>query len=370
VNNKHIILFFTQGMSLAGWDNAGIFSREISIYNRLMLKGFKVSFVTYGNRSEFEYADKVSGINILCNKWGFSKNIYKKYLHLLHRNHLKSCTIIKTNQMNGAHIALKTAKYYNKPLINRMGYMLSNFVKHEKGDYKNVEKYENHIFEKANEIVVTSKEMCQNIVRRNKQLKNKISIIPNYVNTELFKPAMNDEKEFDLLFIGRITHQKNIQGLLEALKEINIKALIIGNGDLKKGLIEQYGNLDGRIFWQNAIPHNEISNIMNKCSIYILPSFYEGHPKTLIEAMATGMPVIGANSPGINNLIKDGVNGILCETGVSNIQYAIEYLLANPILRKKISKNAYQHALTNYSLSKIVDIEIQVYNKLYDNFHY
>lgn len=366
----HIILFFTQGMSLAGWDNAGIISREVSIYNRLILKGFKVSFVSYGNKSEYEYADKIPGIKILCNKWGFSKNIYTKYLHLLHRKYFKSCTIIKTNQMFGADIALKAAKYYNKPIINRMGYMWSDFARRDNGKIQEIINYEENIFNNSDKIVVTTKKMYQNIVRRDNQLKNKISIIPNYVNMDLFKSAVKSIKEFDILFIGRITQQKNVQGLLDALKELTIKALIIGNGELKKGLIEQYGNLDNRVVWQDTIPHNDIPNIMNKCSLYILPSFYEGHPKTLIEAMAAGMPVIGTNSPGINNLIENGANGLLCETDSSNIKVAIEKLLANPLLCKKISKNAYNYALTNFSLKKIVDMEIKIYNKLYNNFSY
>ena len=93
------------------------------------MRGIQVSFITYGNSEDLKYLEKLSGIKVFCNTWGLPKYIYNKYLHITHRKHLKSCNIIKTNQMFGADIALKAAKYYNKPLINRMGYLLSDATK-------------------------------------------------------------------------------------------------------------------------------------------------------------------------------------------------------------------------------------------------
>ena len=362
-----IAVFFTKEMSLVGWDRAGILNREIALYQRLVSKGHDISFITYGNNEDLNYIHQLGGIKILCNKWGLPKYIYNKYLHIIHRKHLKSCNIIKTNQMFGADIALKSAKYYKKPLINRMGYMWSDFTKRENGDFQEIISYEENIFHNSDKIVVTTQEMYQNVVRRDKQLKNKISIIPNYVNTELFKPSDNFTKEFDILYIGRITHQKNIQGLLEALKNINVKVLIIGNGDMKNGLIGQYGDLDGKIVWQNNIPHNRLPEIMNKCSLYIIPSFYEGHPKTLIEAMAAGMPVIGTDVPGIREIIENRKNGMLCGTEANDIKTTIEKLLTNQILCKKLGQNANKYAIQHFSLEKILDMELNLYNNLLEN---
>jgi glycosyltransferase involved in cell wall biosynthesis len=365
----HLIIFFTKEMSLVGWDRSGILKREIALYKRLGSKGYDISFITYGNNEDLNYIDQLGGIKVLCNKWGLPKYLYNKYLHIIHRKHLKSCNIIKTNQMFGADIALKSAKLYDKPLINRMGYMWSDFTKQENGDFQEIINYEENIFHNSDKIVVTTQEMYQSIVSRYKGLKNKISIIPNYVNTELFKPSDNFTKEFDILFIGRITHQKNVQGLLEALKDLNIKAFIIGDGDLKKGLIEQYGNLDGRVVWQDAIPHNDLPNTMNRCLIYILLSFYEGHPKTLIEAMAAGMPVIGTDVPGIREIIENRKNGMLCGTEANDIKSAIEKLLTNQVLCKKLGQNANNYAIQHFSLEKILDMELSLYNSLLENFH-
>ena len=60
-------------MSLAGWDNIGILKREILLYTQLIGKGFQVSFITYGNSDDLKYSNRLSGIKVLCNKWGLPK---------------------------------------------------------------------------------------------------------------------------------------------------------------------------------------------------------------------------------------------------------------------------------------------------------
>ena len=94
-----VIIFFTKDMSLVGWDRAGILNREITLYQRLESKGHDISLITYGNNQDLNYIDQLGDIKVLCNKWGLPKYLYNKYLHIIHRKHLKSCNIIKTNQM-------------------------------------------------------------------------------------------------------------------------------------------------------------------------------------------------------------------------------------------------------------------------------
>jgi hypothetical protein len=61
----HLVLFFTRGVSLQTWDRVGMFDREVAIYRRLHDRGVQVSFITYGNRLDLNYADRIPGIRIL-----------------------------------------------------------------------------------------------------------------------------------------------------------------------------------------------------------------------------------------------------------------------------------------------------------------
>jgi glycosyltransferase involved in cell wall biosynthesis len=364
-----IAVYFTKEMSLVGWDNAGIINREILLYKRLILKGIQVSFITYGNSDDLKYFDRLPGIKVLCNKWGLPKYIYNKYLHIIHRKHLKSCNIIKTNQMFGADIALKAAKYYNKPLLNRMGYLLSDAVKQLKDfssfDTGDVNKMEKSVFNYADKIVVTTSQMSERINNSHLGIKQKVKIIPNFVDQNIFSPAFSKEKLFDILFIGRLSEQKNINSLIEAVDKSSLKILIIGNGPLKQPLINKFGNLEGRVEWIDNIPNEEIPKYMNQSKIFVLPSFYEGHPKVLIEAMSCGMTVIASNVQGNSEIINDGENGFLCDTSIVSIQETIIKVLKMSIKKlNMININARQFIKDNYSLDKIVTMEMQLYEDI------
>jgi glycosyltransferase involved in cell wall biosynthesis len=92
--------------------------------------------------------------------------------------------------------------------------------------------------------------------------------------------------------------------------------------------------------------------------MFILPSHYEGHPKTLLEAMSCGLPVVGTDVPGIRELIVHGETGYLCDPSSQGIRAAIGELLWNKDLRKRIGTNAREYVVENVSLSKIVDKEL------------
>ena len=128
LDSFHLILFFTKDVSLKDWDVIGIFDREVEIYKRLCDFGVSISFITYGDSDDLAYQNRIKGINILCNKWNIKNVIYQKYLYLIHWKYFINCDVIKTNQTVGSEIALTAAKFWKKPLLGRMGYLLSDFV--------------------------------------------------------------------------------------------------------------------------------------------------------------------------------------------------------------------------------------------------
>jgi glycosyltransferase involved in cell wall biosynthesis len=106
------------------------------------------------------------------------------------------------------------------------------------------------------------------------------------------------------------------------------------------------------------VPNSELPGYLNRAGLFILPSFYEGHPKALIEAMACGLPVIGADSPGIRELIRHGETGYLCGTEPESIREAIQDLLDSPTLSAQMGHHARQFVIENYSLDRIAELEL------------
>jgi glycosyltransferase involved in cell wall biosynthesis len=117
--------------------------------------------------------------------------------------------------------------------------------------------------------------------------------------------------------------------------------------------------------WIDNIPNEEIPKYMNQSKIFVLPSFYEGHPKVLIEAMSCEMTVIVSNVQGNNDVVIDGKNGFLCDTSIVSIQETIIKVLKMSAKNlNMINVNARQFVKDNYSLDKIVTMEMQLYEDI------
>jgi glycosyltransferase involved in cell wall biosynthesis len=359
-----ITLFFTRGLSLQIWAEMGILDREVAIYQRLQQKGIQVGFVTYGDRSDYQYASRIPGIKILCNHWNLSPARYERWLHLLHAPWLWLSDVFKTNQTNGADIALRAAQFWRKPLVARCGYMWSDFVAKQEGidsqSHDQAQSVESQVFNAAQRVIVTTPMMAADIAQRFPSAAAHTFIIPNYVETDRFRPIDDCEhqRDFELVFVGRIAEQKNVATLLEAIAPLNVRLLLIGDGELRKPLQKQFAHLGNRIQWQGNVANVDLPAYLHRARLFILPSYYEGHPKALIEAMSCGLPVIGADSPGIKEIISHGENGWLCNPDVDSIRMAIEQLLAQLQLQSYLGNHARQYVLKHYSLNKIVNVEL------------
>jgi glycosyltransferase involved in cell wall biosynthesis len=203
--------------------------------------------------------------------------------------------------------------------------------------------------------------MKDDILRRKIACNEKITVVPNYVLTDTFKPSKTKE-DIDILFIGRLAEQKNIEALLEAVSNMEVKLTIIGQGHLKDILRGRNSNL-AEITWIDRIANTDIPQYINRAKIFILPSLYEGHPKTLIEAMACGAAVIGADSPGIREVIRHKETGLLCGIEPQSITSAIQELIDNPSLRKQLGTAARDFAEKEYALDAIVKAEYDLYQR-------
>lgn len=205
--------------------------------------------------------------------------------------------------------------------------------------------------------------MKENILSRLPYAVNRISVISNYVDTAVFKPVPQ-EKDTELRFICRLLPQKNLDSLLDALSGICLKTVIIDTGTLEQELKVNALSIDLPIGWKSNESNNELPNYLNRSKIFILPSLYEGYPKTLIEAMACGLPVIGANSPGIRELITQMKTGLLAAAGASDLIAGIRELKTFHALRSNFGRNARNFALSNYSPDILADRELSLLNSL------
>ncbi len=136
---------------------------------------------------------------------------------------------------------------------------------------------------------------------------NKISVKPNF--TEDMGVSKVKRKDF-YLFVGRLSKQKGIDILLEAAKNQGFKLEIIGDGEMRE-YVEKMAEIHQNIIYHGFQQKNWIMDKLKACKALIFSSIsYEGMPLTILEAFATGTPIIASDIDNVRDFIQDNVNGL------------------------------------------------------------
>ena len=186
---------------------------------------------------------------------------------------------------------------------------------------------------------------------------NKVTILFNYIDTDRFYSSTFQFKKDRLLFVGRLDKQKNLENLFLSLAKINIGIDIYGDGKLKNELISLSIKLNIDVNFYGIILNSELPEVLRQYKYYILPSIYEGMPKTLIEAMSCGLVCIGSDTMGINEIIIHNYNGYLIngftKDDITNgITKALEQKNHNVIQANAIKSISVNFSLNHYAFQE------------------
>lgn len=177
--------------------------------------------------------------------------------------------------------------------------------------------------------------------------KEKIVYIPSmYIDLDIFKHYSEVGKKYDLVFASRLEKNKGIFDLIKAVKiakekKPDIKLLIIGQGAEKKNLELQTINykLQTNIVFSGWLETaRDVAMAMQSAKIFVNPSFNEGGPRVVLEAMACGLPVITTKVGLMHDLVRDGENGLFTDWEPSKMSEVILQLLGDASLQSEFSE--------------------------------
>ena len=203
------------------------------------------------------------------------------------------------------------------------------------------------IIKGASKIIVLTKDYENLIVNKYKVKRSKIVIISNSSNFNPLRSVKDTLKSpARILFIGRLSKEKNVKSIIHAIKNLiekgyEIRLEIVGDGPEKEDLATLTNKLgiSKNINFKGAVKKIKLKNIYSNSDIVVLPSFVEAFSGVLLEAMALGKPIVASDILGTRSIIKNNYNGLLVRPTPLGISNAIEKLIRNKKLRMMLAKN-------------------------------
>jgi glycosyltransferase involved in cell wall biosynthesis len=173
-------------------------------------------------------------------------------------------------------------------------------------------------------------------------------VIPNGVRIPAEVEAAAEPPE--VLYVGRLSPEKNIDTLLAAVGDLNL--VVAGDGPLR----DQVPNALG------AVPHAEVEQLLERASVLVAPCEREGFGLAAAEAMAFGRPVVAAAGGALLDLVTDGETGLLVPPrDAPAMRAAVERLLGDPALRERLGRAARTFALERFGWDSVIERTLAAY---------
>ncbi|WP_321418525.1 glycosyltransferase family 4 protein [uncultured Methanomethylovorans sp.] len=217
---------------------------------------------------------------------------------------------------------------------------------------------------------------CANDINRAYNINRKITVVNNGVDTNYFTPNSNNDRynttEPYILYTGRLDSRKGLVDLIESAKYIcakypRMKFVLIGKGPNREYLEQKVKEmkLEQNILFTGFVEKNILLKYYQNAQIYVFPSYFEGLPTTLLEAMSCGLPVIATDVAGNSEVIKNGENGLLVsQKAPLQIAEAMIKLLSDDMFRFEIGLAARAHVIENYDWEIISNKIEEIYNDI------
>jgi 1,2-diacylglycerol 3-alpha-glucosyltransferase len=232
------------------------------------------------------------------------------------------------------------------------------------------------------DVVTTPSESMKKLINRY-NIKKEIVVIPNAIDLNIFQEKdeqtcnnIREQLELSnedivLLYVGRISFEKNIDKIIKSLallKDKNIdkvKLVLVGEGtalNQLKSIVKSVG-LEQNVKFVGAVDSETVKSYYQISDLFTFASTSETFGMVIIEALASGVPVLAVRAPGAIDILSDGFDGMLVEDDVSEFSARLELLIKNKDLRKRLAKGAFYTA-QRYSIDNISDQMLNLYQRL------
>lgn len=222
------------------------------------------------------------------------------------------------------------------------------------------------VFRSAGNVICISEHVRENVLEGTRA---STTVVFNGADPELFSPGPEVSPQVSIVSIGNLIPTKGHDMLLRAFAAAaparpDVRLHIVGDGPEKARLqaLAQRLQVADRVQWPGRVSRREVARLLRECTLFALPSSYEGLGCAYLEAMASGKVAIGCRGQGIEEVIRHGNNGWLVEAGnVEQLATGLSILLSNAALRETIGSHARQTILGGFTLQHQAERLLRAY---------
>jgi glycosyltransferase involved in cell wall biosynthesis len=214
----------------------------------------------------------------------------------------------------------------------------------------------------ADAVIVTTPELGAHVGRH--VAADRVHLIPNGVDTALFAPAALSPGDRRILYVGRLSAEKDLGTLVEAagkLARLDVRLVLVGAGPERAALESAARARRVPLEVTPVVPHDRLPGLLAGAAAFVLPSLTEGHPKALLEAMSAAIPCVASDVGGNRAILRDGETGLLFPPGdAAALAAALERVLTDEGLAAALARRAREHVARTYDLGALVGREIDL----------
>ena len=243
-----------------------------------------------------------------------------------------------------------------------------------------MEKLYKKAFKLSQRVVFVNSDDPKYMIEKNIIVDDKVKIIksvgidteefsPDGVDTSLLKKSLGLKDEVVVLMVARAIWHKGVREFYEASKHFDSKKVkFILVGDIDKGNHSSASEeflLSSDVLWLGH--RDDIKALTALSDIYVLPSYREGVPRTLLEAASMAKPIVTTSTVGCREVVEDGVNGFLVPIkDIEMLSQKIKLLVDNPILRDTMGKEGRKKAGDEFDIKNVVSQYLALYSEYAD----
>ena len=225
----------------------------------------------------------------------------------------------------------------------------------------------------ATALVIGCRSFADEVVHNHGIPPERLTIVPGATNVEQFKPAQPIgalRNPARLLYHGRVDQRKGVLDFVRAGRQLldagaSVRLIISGIGpdaDAARQLVGEL-KMDDQTDFLGAIPYDEAAQVYAQGDLFVSPTYAEGFSNTILEAMASGLPIVSTRTVGVVDCLEDGVNAALVEPGhVDALTQAIRRMLHDDAYRIGLAQRAYEEVLSKYSWPVVAQQLEEIYH--------